>query len=134
MTGASQVTFTVCLESGGGIALEQAGGGFHKSVPPAVVSRSSLLRQFAELSDESSVLVAPSGFVEAWLQFVEDSYAALADKSDQGLAETLLVRSRSTTSHRSYSTFSIFEGAQTATSAFPPKSPELLVDLTWIHL
>jgi hypothetical protein len=81
MTGASQVTFTVRLESGGGVALEQAGGGFSKSVPPEVVSRSSLLTEVVDLRDEKGVLVAPSGFVGAWLQFAEESYAALAGKS-----------------------------------------------------
>jgi hypothetical protein len=95
MTGASQVTFTVRLESGGGVSLEQVDGGFHKSVPPEVVSRSSLLTEVVNLRDDEGVLVVPSGFVEAWLQFAEESYAALAGKSDQGLAVSLMVRSMS---------------------------------------
>jgi hypothetical protein len=72
------------------------GGSFHKSVPPEVVSRSSILREVADSIDEKGVLVAPAGFVEAWLQFVEESYAALVGKSDQGLAVSLMVRPKAT--------------------------------------
>jgi hypothetical protein len=51
---------------------------------PLKLCRSSLLTEVAGLSDVNGLLVAPGGFVEARLQFVEESYAALAGKSDQG--------------------------------------------------
>jgi hypothetical protein len=97
MTVDAQVTFHVRVDAGGGVALEQVGGSFHRSIPPEVVSRSSILREVADLSDEQGVLVAPSGFVEAWLQFAEQSYSALAGNSHQGLAVSLMVRSKTST-------------------------------------